>query len=440
MIWITVDNSETRIEGLSIELHKKLAKILSYTTVAPNSYASRLYPPRPISLLSKKGIFPTGLLERALSFFKHSKVEVHLVDLRKAPSCLQDRLEMTLSHLPYKEQEEASWAAVKHVRGIIVAPTGLGKSVISALIISKLQVSTLLVVPSLELKRQLTETLTETFGKDRVGYNKDIMVCNVDSVNCTKRYDAVIIDEFHHSAAKTYRKLNKTKFSSCYYRVGLSATPFRSQDHEMILLESVLSQVIYRVPYQVAVDNKYIVPLEVYTLEIPKTRLPEDIVNSWPKVYNELVVNNHKRNEMIAELLKNAQAADLSMLCLIKEIKHGEILSKLTGVPFANGEDEGSHDLISKFSSKALSCLIGTTGIVGEGVDTRACEYVIIAGLGKAKTQFMQSIGRGFRNFPGKESCKIILILDRSHKWTKSHYAEQCKILREEFNTIPGKL
>ena len=43
-----------------------------------------------------------------------------------------------------------------------------------------------------------------------------------------------------------------------------------------------------------------------------------------------------------------------------------------------------------EFNMGEIKTLIGTTGVVGEGVDTRPTEYVIIAGLGKSKPAFMQ--------------------------------------------------
>ena len=105
----------------------------------------------------------------------------------------------------------------------------------------------------------------------------------------------------------------------------------------------------------------------------------------------------------------------------------------MSKVHFANGKDKDSTDLIKFFSEGKLKALIGTNGIVGEGVDTRAAEYIIIAGLGKSKNQFMQQIGRGVRVYPGKDSCKIITFLDKSHKWTRDHFSTQVKILREEY-------
>jgi len=437
---IHVDNSECRIDNLSVDKHKKLSALLSYTLDPKAHFYSGGYGPKRISLLSKKGIFPTGLLYLVLDWCKSNKVAHTVKDLRIKPQSQPNLFNTKILLTPYDEQRAASEAALKHGRGIIVAPTGVGKSFIIALIIKKLSVPTLVVVPNLELKRQLTELLGDIFGHGKVGKDKLINVQNIDALSIepnTIKYDCVIIDEFHHSGAKTYRQLNKKVWNTVYYKFGVTATPFRSQDHEQILLKSVLSNVIYQISYQQALKNGYIVPMEAYYIEVPKTKTDG---HTWHQVYTDLVVKNEIRNKIIVDLLKTLKAEEKSTLCLVKEILHGELLSKASNIMFANGQDSDSTDMIQYFSQDALKCLIGTTGVLGEGVDTKPAEFIVIAGLGKSKNQFMQQVGRGFRRFKDKSSCKIILFKDPSHKWTRDHFKAQCKFLLDEYNIIPSQI
>jgi superfamily II DNA or RNA helicase len=124
----------------------------------------------------------------------------------------------------------------------------------------------------------------------------------------------------------------------------------------------------------------------------------------------------------------------------VKEVKHGYAIQEIFNAPFANGQDDITRAYIGAFNKGEVKGLIGTTGILGEGVDTKPCEYVIIAGLGKAKSAFMQQIGRAVRTYPGKESAKIILFRDASHRFTLRHYRAQAKILKEEYGVTPIKL
>jgi len=437
VIVLEVNNSYSRITGLTDAQHKELKDLLSYEIDSQQAYFSGTYKNKR-TLFGKRGDFPTGLLYLVRGWLKKQKCLPSVKDLRKRPAAIIGGFDASLPVTPYPEQIEASEACLRHHRGIVAAPTGVGKSLITALIISKLKVRTLIVVPTLELKRQLTESLSSIFPRHKVGeFGKDIAVENIDALDVNKpaNYDAVIIDEFHHSAAKTYRLLNKKSWVNVYYRIGLTATPFRSNDNEKLLLESILAEVIYKIDYTTAVARSYIVPLEAYYIEVPKTEVEG---YTWSEVYSELVVNNEPRNKIIKNLIQTLDGHHV--LTLVKEIEHGEWLSTISKTLFANGQDKTSREYINRFSTGGIKSLIGTTGILGEGVDTKPAEWVIIAGLGKSKNAFMQQVGRAFRMYPGKESAKIIFFKDTSHKWTINHFNAQCKILREEYGVKPVKL
>lgn len=337
---------------------------------------------------------------------------------------------------PYPEQIQAAKIAARAGRGTVTMPTGTGKSVAMALLINELQLRTLIIVPTVELKRQLSECFKRYFGT-----LDNITIENIGStrLESASDYDCLIIDEAHHVAARTYRDLNKRAWKKIYHRYFFTATPFRSRDEEQLLYESIAGQVIYRLDYNAAVKNNYICPIEAYYYELPKLEV-EGNEMCWTSVYSELVVNRKDRNALIANILAKLHCAGASTLCLVKEIKHGKALHGLTGVAFANGESDNTAALICEFNSRGRKTLIGTTGVLGEGVDTKPAEYIIIAGLGKSKNALMQQVGRGFRKYPDKESCKVILFKDPSHKWPLDHFKKQCKYLLEEYGVVPTKL
>lgn len=443
MITLKIDNSESQISGLSEAQLKQFRKVLSYSINPQAAFFSGGFKSNIRYMIDKVGRFPTGLLYLVDQLIKQLHLIVDRKDIRRAPEPRHGIFSLSLGITPYPEQEKAALACLQSPRGIIVAPTGLGKSVIIAMMIQKLQVNTIVVVPNLSLKQQLTQSLKHWFGEDKVGDKSSkapIVVENVDGLSTKtplEGYDCVIIDEFHHAAANTYRTLNKRCWTKIYHRYGLTATPFRSQESEKILLESVLSEEIYRVTYETAVQKGYIVPIEAYYIEIPKSISTS---SGWFGVYSELVVNNEPRNKIIADLLNNLNSLGISTLCLVKEIKHGENIQNLVDVDFIKGENTDNRIKILEFNLREKVTMIGTTGVVGEGTDTKPCEYVIIAGLGKSKNAFMQQVGRAVRVYPGKESAKVILFYDRSHKWTEAHFKAQVKILREEYGVKPVKL
>lgn len=433
MVVLKIDNSTSQIENLTVENHKRLKSVLSYTV--NKGYHANRFGVQKQSLLDKKGNFPTGVLTQVVGWLEKNKVPHTLKDLRKSPTLAPKPLfNLQLDITPYPEQLEIAEAASKHARGTISAVTGFGKSIAMALVVQKLQLKTLIIVPNLELKRQLSASFLRYFGS-----LTNITIENIDSKSLIKHtdYDCLIIDEAHHVAAKTYRKLNKTAWNKIYYRFFFTATPFRSRNEEQILFESIAGQVIYRIDYHVAVEKGYVCPLEFYYVEIPRTNTNK---TTYAGVYSDIVVNNPQYHNIVASIICSLRDGGKSVLCLVREIAHGRALSDLAKVMFANGQDEDSADMIKYFSQNAIKALIGTVGVLSEGVDTKPAEYVIIAGLGRSKPQFMQSCGRGIRTYPDKESCKIIIVKNMSHKYTARHFKEQCKIIKEEYNCLPVKI
>lgn len=430
MITITVDNSYSQITGLQPDAFNALRKALSYGPDPQAAYYTGGFPKLKY-LMDKRGNFPTGLLYRVKAFVGRQNVQIK--DRRAQPTAQPPGM-LKMIYSPYKDQTQAVDMAENFHTGIISMPTGSGKSLVIALIAARLNLRTLVIVPNLEIKTQLYVSF-RVLGIDT---NK-VHIENIDSRSLTARtdYDCLIIDEAHHSAASTYQKLNKMAWKGIYYRFFLTATPFRNNNEEMLLFEGIAGKLIYELSYEKAVAKNYIVPVEAYYIEIPKQKTN---AYSWQEVYKELVINHHPRNTLVASLLTSLQSAGMATLCLVKEIAHGQLLSALTGIPFANGQDEDSRQYIRHFNSGEIKSLIGTTGILGEGVDTKPCEYVVIAGLGKAKSAFMQQVGRAVRTYQNKESAKIVIIKDKSHKFLLRHFNSQCKILLEEYKTKPIKL
>lgn len=443
MITITIGNSLSKITGITAEQFKKLRELLSYIE-SENTYFNP-YANRPKYLITKRGEFPTGLLYLVQGFFHQAQIQVLLQDSRIRPAPRKTPFVAEIKYKPYPEQFQAAQMAKSLSRGIICAPTGVGKSAMCTLMIQELQVNTLVVVPTLELKRQLTLTLKDAFGASNVGgLGKAIAVENIAALDLNKElkgYDCVIIDEFHHSGASSYRKLNLKCWKGVYYKFGLTATPFRSKDTERLLLESVLSKVIFKVDYQKAVDSGYIVPLEVYVVTLPKIKCGAKV---YAGVYSELVVNREDRNILIAKILARLGASQRSTLCLVKQIEHGKILQELAlqeglVVDFVKGENDDNQEVLSNFN-QGMKPLIGTMGVVGEGVDTKPTEFAILASPMKSKNLFMQCVGRTFRRFPGKDCAKVIMFLDPSNKFMKAHHKACVEYLLEEYGVTPSDL
>lgn len=432
-IVLSIGNSYSQVAGLSAEAFKALKEELSYNTDSQAAYFAGGRFPKRKSLLDKRGEFPSGLLYRVKQFLRLKGLPFNAKDTRMCPG-LGTAIGLKSSITPRQSQLDAMAASLQNSQGTISMPTGSGKSLVIALIAAALGLRTLVVVPTLGIKEQLIKNINKTLKNSTY-----VQVENIDSnlLKILTNFDVLIIDEAHHAGAKTYQRLNKTAWKNIYYRFFLTATPWRTNPEENLIFEGIAGKLIYNLTYAEAVDLGYIVPIEAFYIEVPKQPTS---AYAWQEVYKELVINNHLRNTLISQCMLNLTAAGLSALCLVKEIPHGNALSAMTNIPFVNGQDKASRPYIQEFSEGLSPGMIGTTGVVGEGIDTLACEYVIIAGLGKAKGALMQQFGRAVRTFKGKETAKVILIKDSSHKFTLTHFKTQAKLLKEEYGVKLIKL
>lgn len=428
---LVVGNSVSQVLDMTKEEHSRLREVLSYTVDAQTQHFSRTYNPKRY-LIDKRGMFPTGLLKLVCKTFPNILVEDKRVQPKGRPWTFM--FDPTKSGIaPYVDQIQAAHRAAQAHRGMIVMPTGSGKSIAMALLVQHLQVKTLIIVPTLALKTQLTEDFRKYFGP-----TPNIVIENIDSGDLPghRKFDCLIVDECHFSAAKTYRDLNAKSWGDIYYRFYLTATPFRSREEEQILLESITGEKVFELTYKRAVEAGYVVPLQVFHKALPLTQMKGN-VRSWHSVSSELIVNNIARNEAIVKIAQSLDTAGKSTLILVKEVKHAENLRKLFAakgleIAVASGENDNNRELLLEFNLKHRKTLIAT-GVLGVGVDTKPCDFVILAAGGKSRPQLMQNIGRCLRTYPGKTTGTAILILDRSHKFLVKHFNEVQKALAEEY-------
>ncbi|HEY7035785.1 MAG TPA: DEAD/DEAH box helicase [Thermomicrobiales bacterium] len=160
-----------------------------------------------------------------------------------------------LTPRPYQEEAIDAWA--KHGgRGVIVLPTGAGKTVVALMAAARLGVRTLVVAPTIELLHQWRAALSERLGYplDEVGIVgggkrtvRDLTVITYDSAAMPHRrldgFGLLIVDEVHHLPARAYRSIAGKV--NAPFRLGLSATPERSDDgHEA--LDHLVGPIVYR--------------------------------------------------------------------------------------------------------------------------------------------------------------------------------------------------
>lgn len=158
---------------------------------------------------------------------------------------------------PYRHQNEAlaAWKRAGR-RGVVVLPTGAGKTLVAQLAMRDTPRSALICVPTVDLLHQWYAGLLAAFPDANVGVlgggSKDdtpILITTYDSAtiyaeDLAGKYGLLICDECHHLPAPWTRAI--AEMSLAPYRLGLSATLKRSDGREADL-DGLLGPVVYSV-------------------------------------------------------------------------------------------------------------------------------------------------------------------------------------------------
>ena len=139
-------------------------------------------------------------------------------------------------------------------RGIVVLPTGTGKTFLALMAIAKAGRPTLVVTPTIDLLNQWYGELLTAFevpvGLLGGGYYdfQPLTVTTYDSAyihveRWGNRYGLIVFDECHHLPGPTY--LTSAVGSIAPYRLGLTATPERADGQEVFLPE-LIGPIVYR--------------------------------------------------------------------------------------------------------------------------------------------------------------------------------------------------
>lgn len=154
---------------------------------------------------------------------------------------------------PYQTEAVAAWRQHKG-RGVVVLPTGAGKTHVAIMGIDMWRRSTLVVAPTLDLVRQWYDLLRATF---RVpvgivgGGEHDVQALTVTTYDSAyihmdhlgNRFGMVVFDECHHLPGSTYSL--GAQLCLAPFRLGLTATPERSDGREQLLAE-LIGPTVYR--------------------------------------------------------------------------------------------------------------------------------------------------------------------------------------------------
>jgi len=246
-----------------------------------------------------------------------------------------------------------------------------------------------------------------------------------------KRASLVIIDEVHHVPARTvmYCMLN----NPWCLRLGLSATPWRSDGRDLDIY-AVCGDVVPRQVFSSELIRKgYLVPARIYMLHYRPRYAAKASILGWMEV-KRLVMTDRRRARLIAEL---ASGLPKPCLILVREILQGRIICEELGrrglrYSFVYGmvDPDLREKVFDMVRSGEIEVLVATT-LADEGLDLPPLRSIILAGGGKSYTRTFQRVGRALRPYPGKERAVIVDIWDEV-KYFADHARERLRMYKAE--------
>ncbi len=368
-------------------------------------------------------------------------------DVLHLPAC-----RLPEAHLPPLRdyQREALEAWKPGGRGVIVLPTGAGKTLVAVAAIAELKVPTLIVVPTLELMDQWGEAVKRHLGltPSRYGGGEKELGCvtvitydsayiNVERLG--NKFGLIVFDEVHHLPSPGYRQI--AELSAAPLRMGLTATPER-EDGLHLDLPYLVGPVVYR-RYARELAGKWLAEFDIVRLYVSMSESEREEYAKLMSIYRAFLRKRNLRmrgprdfEKLIALSVKDPEAREALLawykarrialhasmkLDVLRDIlakhrgdkvlifaEHSDVVRAVSSrflVPEITYRtpDEERRALMSMFKEGRVSVLV-TSKVLEEGVDVPDANVaVILSGSGSGR-EFVQRLGRILRPREGKRA------------------------------------
>ena len=392
----------------------------------------------PKTVVDSDGYFLTGFIPRVTNYLEDRNIGSE-VDL--APDLVPETKRPALEGITFRDdQYEAINMMRSTMRGVWQAPTGSGKTIVMAGLISSFYNSrALIIVHTSDLFEQTYNELRRfcaDVGRVGCGYNQesDITVAMIQTLNKRSfsdgfgyRWELLIVDEAHHVRKfdGSYAKVLGSIYAQA--RFGLTAT-LPPEGEGLFAMEGYLGPVIGETPQAQLQDSGILAKPIVKLRYVPETARYKKLKGGYHNVYDEGIVNNRGRNKLIVTAAQEYIDKGLTVLIMVERIEHGENLLRLCEIlmpgrfVFLHGdtEDEIREEEKSAFINKDRRGVIATR-IWSEGTNIRSIGVVINAVGGVSEIATLQRFGRGLRTTEGKDSVYLVDFFDSNHIWFLRH-------------------
>ena len=321
-------------------------------------------------------------------------------------------------------QEEAVNRCLIGKNGVVVCPTGAGKSIIIAELCKRINGNILILQPSLEIlnqnKNKIINATEETIGVYSASAGEKniarITLATIQSIKdykLFKNYKNVVCDECHLVNAKegSYEKL--LNYLQPNYLIGLTATPYRMSKSRLKGLEfkllwktrpKIFKKLIYAYQNKQILDDGF-----------------------WSKVsyslyeYNDLGLVSGNRNDFTEESIMlinklNSIYKKIKAICKLTtknkilifatKIEEAEFIAKMVNGVAITSKTKDREQILEDFANGKIKIIVNV-GVLTTGYDLPSLDCIILARPTMSLSLYCQMVGRGLRICEGKNFTEL---------------------------------
>lgn len=302
-------------------------------------------------------------------------------------------------------------------RGLVVMATGLGKTYLSAFDFEQQGGRRALFVAHRdEILQQAALTWSEVLPDRSVGFWKgdlkepdaDLLFASVQTLSravhlrnfSADHFDYIVIDEFHHAAATSYRKL-LARFEPSYL-LGLTATPDRMDG--VALLELCDDNLVARIGLIEGIHRGHLVPFRYFGVrdEIDFEQIPWRSGRFDLEALTQAAATEERANQALREYLRHG-APERRALVFCCSTRHADFVAdhfRRNGVKAAavhSGPTSAARaQSLQELRTGELEAIVAVD-IFNEGVDLPDINTILMLRPTESPIIFMQQLGRGLR-------------------------------------------
>jgi superfamily II DNA or RNA helicase len=344
-----------------------------------------------------------------------------------ACSCGYSPIRQELNILQKEALKELSLSHKLNQRsGLIVLPTGVGKTRIAAKDAYNFgDKMVLYVAHTQEILDVAEDEFSNIFGQENLiritnpdEYHENITV-KLSTIQLISNHietikgldiDYLVIDEFHHAAATTYRTLIEN--SNPEYLLGLTATPFRGDRQDVV--ELCDGNILINAELRTAIDYGILSPYHYIGCfdDIDYSNIKHDGIRYDIRDLEKALILP-ERDEAIAEkwfeYLENKQtlafccSKNHANRCCEKFNEKG-----IASVVYLGDTPRNEREFIQEKFKKGEIKIIISVDVLNEGADFPFVEGLMFLRPTESKRIFYQQFGRGLRRFTGKKETVVL--------------------------------